>query len=181
MTRYIFTLILFSFIQITNSSASVTVIGDTDAARCYNHAKQGFSSRSSINICLSSLSEKPSVEANVYATRVNLGIIYNNSRKPNLALEQFNIAIKYESFKAETLLNQGNSLYLLNDFTGALAKYDEALENNIRDISSAYFNKGLVFEKMGNKQDAVLFYKKAVSINPDLMIRFDERIRLDKS
>ena len=115
------------------------------------------------------------------AARVNLGIIYNNGRKPNLALEQFDIAIKYESIKAETLLNQGNSLYLLKDFTGALSKYDEALENNIRDISSVYFNKGLVFEKMGNTQDAIVFYKKAVSINPDLMMRFDERIRLDKS
>ena len=78
MTRYILTLILFSFIQITNSNAAVTVFGDTDAATCYNHAKQGYSSRSSINICLNSLSEKPSVEAHVYATRVNLGIIYNN-------------------------------------------------------------------------------------------------------
>ena len=181
MTRYILTLILFSFIQITNSNAAVTVFGDTDAATCYNHAKQGYSSRSSINICLDSLSEKPSVEADVYATRVNLGIIYNNGRKPNLALEQFDIAIKYESIKAETLLNQGNSLYLLKDFTGALSKYDEALENNIRDISSVYFNKGLVFEKMGNTQDAIVFYKKAVSINPDLMLRFDERIKLDKS
>ena len=58
MTRYILTLILFSFIQITNSNAAVTVFGDTDATTCYNHAKQGYSSRSSINICLSSLSEK---------------------------------------------------------------------------------------------------------------------------
>ena len=48
MTRYMLILILFSFIQITNSNAAVTVFGDTDAATCYNHAKQGYSSRSSI-------------------------------------------------------------------------------------------------------------------------------------
>lgn len=181
MTRYILTLILFSFIQITNSNAAISVFGDTDAATCYNHAKLGYSSRSSINICLNSLSERPAAEAILNATRVNLGIIYNNGQKPNLALEQFNIAIEYDSIKAETLLNQGNSLFLLKDYTGALAKYDESLKNNIQDISSVYFNKGLVFEKMGNTQEAVLFYKKAVSINPDLMIRFDERIRMDKS
>ena len=32
-----------------------------------------------------------------------------------------------------------------------------------------------------DQEDAIVFYKKAVSINPDLMMRFDERIRLDKS
>ena len=56
MTRYILTLILLSFIQITNLNAAVSVIGDTDAATCYNHAKLGYSSRSSIKICLNTLS-----------------------------------------------------------------------------------------------------------------------------
>ena len=36
-------------------------------------------------------------------------------------------------------------------------------------------------EKMGNTDQAILFYNKAVSINPGLMSRFDNRIRLDKS
>jgi tetratricopeptide (TPR) repeat protein len=110
-----------------------------------------------------------------------LGIIYNNGLKPNLALEQFKIAILNESVKAETLLNQGNSFYLLKDFNGALKKYNDALELGINDISSVYFNKGLVFEKLGNTEEAVLFYKKAVSLNPGLMTIFDKRVELNKS
>ena len=174
MTRYILTLILLSFIQITNLNAAVSVIGDTDAATCYNHAKLGYSSRSSIKICLNTLSERPTTEKIILATRVNLGIIYNNGLKPNLALEQFNLALSSDSERAEIFLNQGNSLFLLKDFTGAL-------EYNIEDISAVYYNKGLVYEKMGNTDQAILFYNKAVSINPDLMSRFDNRIRLDKS
>ena len=127
MTKYILTLILFSFIQITNLNAAISVFGHTDAATCYNHAKLGYSSRSSINICLNSLSDRSLTEAILYATRVNLGIIYNNGQKPDLALEQFNIAIEYASVKAEALLNQGNSLYLLKDFKGALTKYNASL------------------------------------------------------
>ena len=37
MTRYILTLILLSFIQITNLNAAVSVIGDTDAQTFYNN------------------------------------------------------------------------------------------------------------------------------------------------
>ena len=55
------------------------------------------------------------------------GIALNNGLKPNLALEQFEMTILNESVKAETLLNQGNSLYLLKDFNGALKKYNDAL------------------------------------------------------
>ena len=181
MTRYILTIILLSFIQITNLNAAVSVIGDTDAATCYNHAKLGYSSRSSIKICLNTLSERPTTEKIILATRVNLGIIYNNGLKPNLALEQFNLALSSDSERAEIFLNQGNSLFLLKDFTGALEKYEDSLEYNIDDISAVYYNKGLVYEKMGNTDQAILFYNKAVSINPGLMSRFDNRIRLDKS
>ncbi len=117
----------------------------------------------------------------ILATRVNLGIIYNNGLKPNLALEQFNLALSSDAERAGIFLNQGNSLFLLKDFTGALEKYEDSLEYNIEDISAVYYNKGLVYEKMGNTDQAILFYNKAVSINPDLMSRFDNRIRLDKS
>ncbi|MDG2413711.1 MAG: tetratricopeptide repeat protein, partial [Hyphomicrobiales bacterium] len=96
-------------------------------------------------------------------------------------LEQFNLALSSDSERAEIFLNQGNSLFLLKDFTGALEKYEDSLEYNIEDISAVYYNKGLVYEKMGNTDQAILFYNKAVSINPGLMSRFDNRIRLDKS
>jgi len=180
MVKYIFSFILLSILQFTSLDAAVSILGNTDAATCYNHAKLGYSSRSSINTCLKSLSEKPSTGRTHFATRVNLGIIYNNGLKPNLALEQFELTILIESVKAETLLNQGNSFYLLKDFNGALKKYNDALELGINDISAVYYNKGLVFEKLGNTEEAVLFYKKAVSLNPELMTIFNKRVELNQ-
>ena len=181
MIKYIFSFILLSSLQFTTLDAAVSILGSTDAAICYNHAKLGYSSRSSINTCLKSLSERSLSGRTYYATRVNLGIIYNNGLKPNLALEQFEMTILNESVKAETLLNQGNSLYLLKDFNGALKKYNDALDLGINDISAVYYNKGLVFEKLGNTVEAVLFYKKAVSLNPKLMSIFDKRVELNQS
>ena len=180
MTRFIFILTLSLFLQTSNANAAISVLGDSEAAICYKHAKLGYSSRSSINICLNTLSGMP-LPVNIRdATRINLGIIYNNGLKPNLALEQFNKAIKNDSVKAEALLNQGNSLYLLKNFSGALDKYEESLKSNINDVSAVYYNKGLVFEKLGNTKDAVLFYKKALSLNPDLISIFDRRSSLNE-
>jgi tetratricopeptide (TPR) repeat protein len=181
MTRFIFILTLSLFLQTSNANAAISVLGDSEAAICYKHAKLGYSSRSSINICLNTLSDMP-LPVNIRdATRINLGIIYNNGLKPNLALEQFEMTILNESVKAETLLNQGNSLYLLKDFNGALKKYNDALDLGINDISAVYYNKGLVFEKLGNTEEAVLFYKKAISLNPKLMSIFDKRLELNQS
>jgi len=61
-----------------------------------------------------------------------------------------------------------------------LDKYEESLKSNINDVSAVYYNKGLVFEKLGNTKDAVLFYKKALSLNPDLISIFDRRSSLNE-
>jgi tetratricopeptide (TPR) repeat protein len=43
-----------------------------------------------------------------------------------------------------------------------------------------FFNKGLVFEKMNNMKEAVRFYKKAISLNPNLVLFFNKKKQLIK-
>ena len=49
------------------------------------------------------------------------------------------------------------------------------------NFAEAHNNLGVTFQEQQMFDKSILEYSKAVSINPDLMIRFDERIRLDKS
>ena len=173
-------LIIFSFLIFLGSSnlnAAVTVVGSSDALVCYKHAKYGYTTQSSIFTCLKAISDKTISKKDLYATRINLGIIYNNKSKPRLALEQFEIAFKNESMKAEVLLNQGNSLLLLKNYKGALEKYQASYENNLDDISAIYFNKGMAHEYLGNIDEAVSFYKKAVTLNPSLIDYFENKRR----
>ena len=173
-------LIIFSFLIFLGSSnlnAAVTVVGSSDALICYKHAKYGYTTQSSIFTCLKAISDKTISIKDLYATRINLGIIYNNKSKPRLALEQFEIAFKNESMKAEVLLNQGNSLLLLKNYKGALEKYQASYENNLDDISAIYFNKGMAHEYLGNIDEAVSFYKKAVTLNPSLIDYFENKRR----
>ena len=172
--------ITFSFLIFLGSSnlnAAITVVGSSDAHICYKHAKYGYTSQSSIFTCLKAISEKTISKKDLDATRINLGIIYNNKSKPRMALEQFEIAFKNESMRAEVLLNQGNSLLLLKDYNGALGKYQASYENNLEDISAIYFNKGMAHEYLGNIDEAVSFYKKAVTLNPSLIDYFENKRR----
>lgn len=173
-------LIIFSFLfslGTTYSNAAVTVVGSSDALICYKHAKYGYTTQSSVFTCLKAISEKTISKKDLDATRINLGIIYNNKSKPRMALEQFEIAIKNENMKAEVLLNQGNSLLLLKDYKGALEKYQASYDNNLEDISAIYFNKGMAHEYLGNIDKAVSFYKKAVTLNPSLIDYFENKRR----
>jgi tetratricopeptide (TPR) repeat protein len=173
-------LIIFSFLfslGSTYSNAAVTVVGSSDALICYKHAKYGYTTQSSVFTCLKAISEKTISKKDLDATRINLGIIYNNKSKPRMALEQFEIAIKNKSMKAEVLLNQGNSLLLLKDYKGALEKYQASYDNNLEDISAIYFNKGMAHEYLGNIDKAVSFYKKAVTLNPSLIDYFENKRR----
>ena len=173
-------LIIFSFLIFLGSSnlnAAVTVVGSSDALICYKHAKYGYTTQSSVFTCLKAISDKAISKKDLDATRINLGIIYNNKSKPRLALEQFEIAFKNESMKAEVLLNQGNSLLLLKNYKGALEKYQASYENNLDDISAIYFNKGMAHEYLGNIDEAVSFYKKAVTLNPSLIDYFENKRR----
>lgn len=173
-------LIIFSFLfslGSTYSNAAVTVVGSSDALICYKHAKYGYTTQSSVFTCLKAISEKTISKKDLDATRINLGIIYNNKSKPRMALEQFEIAIKNKNMKAEVLLNQGNSLLLLKDYKGALEKYQASYDNNLEDISAIYFNKGMAHEYLGNIDKAVSFYKKAVTLNPSLIDYFENKRR----
>ena len=172
--------ITFSFLIFFGSgnlSAAITVVGSSDAHICFKHAKYGYTAQSSISTCLKAISENRISKKDLDATRINLGIIYNNKSRPRMALEQFEIAFKNESMRAEVLLNQGNSLLLLKDYNGALEKYQASYENNLEDISAIYFNKGMAHEYLGNIDEAVSFYKKAVTLNPSLIGYFENKRR----
>ena len=70
-----------------NLNAAVTVVGSSDALICYKHAKYGYTSQSSVFTCLKALSDNTISKKDHDATRINLGIIYNNKSKPRLAFK----------------------------------------------------------------------------------------------
>ena len=92
-TAFLF-LVIFSFQP--NAYSFVTVLGKGDASLCYQSAKTGTGGISAINTCLSAINDIALTQKDLYATYVNLGIIYNNSKKPDNAIEFLNKGLEFD-------------------------------------------------------------------------------------
>ncbi len=108
------TSIFFLFILFIQPSAFafITVLGKGDASLCYQSAKTGTGGITAVNTCLSAINDMSLTQKDLYATYVNLGIIYNNSKRPDDAIEYLNKGLEYNGTLPESLLSLGNSFYL---------------------------------------------------------------------
>jgi len=174
-------LFLIIFLFQPNSYAFITVLGKGDASLCYQSAKTGTGAVTAVKACLSAINDNALSRKDLYATYVNLGIIYNNSKKPDNAIKFLNKGLEFDGTLPESLLSLGNSFYLKKDYEKAIELYDQSLDKGLNDISAVYFNKGLVYERMSNVDLAVEFYKKAVELKPQYYDYFEKRARLQRS
>jgi len=172
---------LFNFIIQTNSYAFITVLGKGDASLCFQSAKTGTGGVTAVNTCLSAINDVGLTQKDLYATYVNLGIIYNNSKKPDNAIKYLNKGLEYKNTIPESLLSLGNSFYLKKNYEKAIELYDQSLDKGLNDVSAVYFNKGLVYERLRNVDLALQFYKKAIELKPQYYDYFEKRARLQKS
>ena len=184
MRNYLHKLILLglAMILIQNYSfAAVTVLGKGDASLCYQAAKFGHGGRSSVKHCLIAINDLAITKKNLGATYVNLGIIYNNSKKPDEAIKYLSKGTEFQDTIAEALLSIGNSHYIKKNYDKAIEFYDKSLDEGLNDISAVYFNKGLVYERLNNVNLAVDYYKRAIDLKPQYYEYFEKRARMQRS
>ena len=177
----IIVLFLIIFCIQSKSYAFITVLGKGDASLCYQSAKTGTGGITAVNTCLSAINDISLTQKDLYASYVNLGIIYNNSKRPDSAIEYLNKGLEYSETEPESLLSLGNSFYLKKNYEKAIELYDQSLNKGLNDISAVYFNKGLVYERLSNVDLAIKFYKKAVELKPQYYDYFEKRARLQRS
>jgi len=184
MNNYIFKLTVFiiTIVFLQNYSFSaVTVLGKGDASLCYQAAKFGYSGKSSIKHCLTAINDIAITKKNLGATYVNLGIIYNNSKKPDDAIKYLNKGTEFQDTIAEAMLSIGNSHYIKKNYDKAIEFYDKSLDKGLNDISAVYFNKGLVYERLNNVNLAVDYYKRAIDLKPQYYEYFEKRARMQRT
>ena len=90
---------------------------------------------------------------------------YRNSEK------YADMALNYDRYNANALVNKGNCLYMKNDFKGAKNNYLEAI-GVAADCVEALYNLALVNKKLNNFQDALTALDKLqtiVSKNPEVL------------
>ncbi|PQA86756.1 tetratricopeptide repeat protein [Hyphococcus luteus] len=144
---------------------SVTTIGATDAANCYENARSDFSR--STEPCDKALKDAGLSISDRKKTLVNRGVIHNRNGDLGAALEDFNEAIEMDAALGEAYLNRGNSYYLAQRFDDAMADYERALDIGVGKPWAAWYNIGLVYEAKKQPDKAREAYEEALSANPD--------------
>jgi tetratricopeptide (TPR) repeat protein len=78
------------------------------------------------------------------------------------ALEALDEFLKIEPNSYRIYFNQGLCLYHLQRYEEAIEKYELALEQ--KETADAFNNLGLVYDKMGNKEEAKALYREAQKV-----------------
>ena len=74
----------------------------------------------------------------------NRGVVYNNLKQYEQAVQDFNKAIQLNPNLAEAFYNRGSTYYNLGKYEQALQDYDKAISINPND-ASFYNNRGLTY------------------------------------
>jgi tetratricopeptide (TPR) repeat protein len=96
----------------------------------------------------------------------NRGILYYEQKKWELALADYNQALKINPDLALAYVNRGLVYYNQKKWELALADYNQAIKIN-PDYANAYLNRGVLYGEQKKWELALADYNQAININPD--------------
>jgi len=73
--------------------------------------------------------------------------------------------VSQTSARQQSFFEEGNQLYLSGDFSGALDRYQQIVDQGYGS-APLYYNLGNTYFKLGNVGRSVLYYERALRLNP---------------
>ena len=154
------------------AQAAVTVIGSGLGRECYLAVDKGvMPALKALNICDTALETETMSRKNRAATYVNRGILHLRMGNHARALADFNTSIVGQADLYEAYVNRGAALFGLDRYEEALADFDLGVRSENLDARvTAYYDRGLVHERLGNVTSAYYDYKAALELQPDFAL-----------
>ena len=156
--------IAFSAVASWQAQAAVTVFGSKEGESCYLAASSPYGT-TGISDCDQALRSGALDRSETAGTHVNRGILYLRAQNFTSALEDFEAALRIVPGMPEAFVNRGNAYFMQGQFNAALADYDAAIAGDTKQIYAAYYNRGLVYERLGQKEKAIqgIAFREALS------------------
>jgi tetratricopeptide (TPR) repeat protein len=82
------------------------------------------------------------------------------------AFDDFDVAAQMMPDSPIVIANRGNAFYYTGQLALALEDYSDALELGISRPHAVHSNMGIVYEEMGNLQEAEFQYQRALELSP---------------
>lgn len=152
----------------TAAQAQLVVIGQGQAAICYQKASLGDQgSTSSIQTCTNAL-KQPNSTKDIAATYVNRGILHMRKGDQVKAAADYREALERMPQLTEAHINLAASLIRQEKFEEAIVSLNTALEDEAQQRRpEALYNRAIARDWLGDYRGAYFDLKAALKIKPD--------------
>ena len=127
-----------------------------------------------IQTCSKLLNAKGGNDEARAAALLSRGNMYRRTRQFNLALADYDAALRLDANSAALYTSRGNAWRGKRDYERALADHDAAIKLD-HNYAEAFSNRGNVHSDRRDYDRAIADYDKAVELKPDYAIAFYNR------
>jgi tetratricopeptide (TPR) repeat protein len=159
------------------AGASVTVVGDTSAAKCSEAARQARADDDSTRLCNEAIDHGSLNRHDLTATYVNRGDISMNRGDYAAARADFERAIEVDSSAGEAWMNRGAINIIEHRFEDGIADTTKGLALGLEEPAKAYFNRAVAYEGIGDEKAAYFDYQQALALKPGWDLPRQELLR----
>lgn len=149
------------------ASASILVLGSTDARICYLAADASMRpSPRDLATCDSAVADPGLSQHDLVASYVNRGIVKLRRGRVEDSIADFDTALGLDPRQPEASLNKAAALMRVNNAREALPLFTVALENHTERPAMAHFGRAIANEALGNVREAYADYRAASELEP---------------
>jgi tetratricopeptide (TPR) repeat protein len=149
-------------------SASVLVIGSSDARLCFEAADSPMLPQvRDLRHCDDALTSGGLTNYDAVATHVNRGILRLRRNLIDDAIVDFDSAMRLDPNQPEAYLNKGAALMQRQNASEAAVLFTASLEHNTQRPAIAHYGRAMANEELGNVREAYQDYQMASQLAPD--------------
>src|SRR3954464_10214894 len=149
-------------------SASVVVIGSSDARLCFEAADSPMLPQvRDLRRCDDALAGGGLSNYEIVATHVNRGILRLRRGAIDEAIADFDAAMALDPNQPEAYLNKGAALIQRQNPSEAALLFTVALEHNTQRPAVAHYGRAVANEALGNVREAYQDYQIASQLAPE--------------
>ncbi len=150
----------------SEARAAVTVFGGDHAQACYQAAKNGLNSQTSLDACNQAISFEHLPPKDLAGTYVNRGAVDMTMQAWPQAEADFRRALALEPDFGEALVNLGAAMIGEHNDQEGVETISKGLALGSMEPEKAYFNRAIGYEALGDNRRAYLDYLKASQLAP---------------